>query len=169
MKRFLFLLTALLLPLTAKAGNVDTFGIGAKATALGGAFSAYADDPFAVYYNPAGLTQLNSPILSVGVEILNPKLKVHHFRAKDGNGAPVEPYDVSFNDTSDNLTVPHVGFATPLIKNVYFGIAAYIPYGLHIKWNSDTSANPAAYNGFESYYVRGVVTPTIAVKLNDKL
>jgi len=40
------------------AAAVDTFGIGSKATALGGAFSAYADDPFATYYNPAGLTQI---------------------------------------------------------------------------------------------------------------
>jgi long-chain fatty acid transport protein len=169
MKKLLSLFIAILLPVTAKAGNVDTFGIGAKATALGGAFSAYADDPFAVYYNPAGLTQLTSPVVSLGGEYLNPSLKVHSFKAKDGNGVRVEPYNVSFKDSSDNLFVPHVGFATPLVNNVYFGIAAYVPYGLHIKWNSDTSVNPAAYNGFESYYVRGVVTPTIAVKLNDKL
>ncbi|TCK03331.1 OmpP1/FadL family transporter [Phorcysia thermohydrogeniphila] len=169
MKRFFPLLIAALMPLAAKAGNVDTFGIGAKATALGGAFSAYADDPFAVYYNPAGLTQIDSPTISIGGELLNPTLKVHNFKATDGNGVKVEPYDISFKDTSDNLFVPHVGYATPLFKNVYFGIAAYIPYGLHIKWNSNTAENPAAYNGFESYYLRGVVTPTVAVRLSEKL
>ena len=36
---------------SAWAGNVDTYGIGAKNTAMGGAVSAYADDPFAIYYN----------------------------------------------------------------------------------------------------------------------
>jgi long-chain fatty acid transport protein len=163
---FFFLLS---LPLTAQAGNVDTFGIGSKATALGGAFSGYADDPFAVYYNPAGLTQIESSTLSIGAEYLNPDLKIHNFKAKDGNGSNVLPSNVSFTDTSDNLIVPHVGFATHLFNNVYFGIAAYIPYGLHIKWESDPTKNPAAYNGFESYYLRGVVTPTIAVKLTDKL
>ncbi|MEO2065653.1 MAG: outer membrane protein transport protein [Desulfurobacteriaceae bacterium] len=58
--------------------------------------------------------------------------------------------------------------ATHLFGNVYFGIAAYVPYGLHIEWESNPSKNPGAYNAFESYYVRGVVTPTLAVKLTDK-
>jgi len=47
-----FLVAAL--AVSAWAGNVDTYGIGAKNTAMGGAVSAYADDPFAIYYNPAG-------------------------------------------------------------------------------------------------------------------
>ncbi len=158
-----------LLTISSRAGNVDTFGIGSKATALGGAFSAYADDPFAVYYNPAGLTQIERPTFSVGFEVLNPTIKVHNYRAVDGDGNRVQPYNVSFTDKSDNLVVPHVGFASHLWNNLYFGIAAYIPYGLHIKWEDNPAKNPGAYNGFESYYVRGVVTPTIAVKLNDKL
>jgi len=169
--RKILLTSALLLSLSsvAEAGNVDTFGIGAKATALGGAFSAYADDVYAVYYNPAGLTQIQSPTLSVGLEVLNPDIKIHDFKAVDGDGTPVQPYGVSFSDTSSNLLVPHAGFATHLFKGVYFGIATYVPYGLHIKWNDNTSQNPGAYNGFESYYLRAVVTPTIAVKLTDKL
>ena len=31
--------------------------VGARGTALGGAFSAIADDPTALYWNPAGITQ----------------------------------------------------------------------------------------------------------------
>ena len=33
----------------------DAFGVGARATAMGGAFAAVADDYAATYYNPAGL------------------------------------------------------------------------------------------------------------------
>lgn len=163
---FIFLLFLLS---KAYAGNVDTFGIGSKATALGGAFSAYADDPFAVYYNPAGLTQIKEPTLSIGVEALDPHIKVHSYRAKDGDGNEVQPYGISFSDTSENFVVPHLGFAMPLNDRVFFGIAAYVPYGLHVKWENNPSQNPAAYNGFESYYVRGVVTPTLSFKLSDKL
>ncbi len=171
MRKLLILLSLSLLIFSpeTKAGNVDTFGIGAKATSLGGAFSAYADDPSAVYYNPAGLTQIDRPTFSVGFEVLSPDIKIHNYRAVDGDGNRVEPYDVSFSDTSSNLVVPFAGFATHLWQNLYFGIAAYVPYGLHIKWSDDPSKNPAVYNGFESYYVRGVVTPTLAVKLTDRL
>lgn len=35
-------------------------GIGARAEAIGGAFVAIADDPSALYWNPAGITQLSS-------------------------------------------------------------------------------------------------------------
>ncbi len=169
LRKFLIPTLFLITSSSAIAGNVDTFGIGSKATALGGAFAAYADDPFAVYYNPAGLTQIEKPVISVGAEYLNPTLKIHDFKAIDGNGVEVKPYNVSFTDTSDSLVVPHLGFATHIFNNLYFGIAAYIPYGLHIEWESDPSKNPGAYNGFESYYLRGVVTPTLAIKLNEKL
>ena len=170
MRKFIAITPVLFFLLTSpsEAGNVDTFGIGSKATALGGAFSAYADDPFAVYYNPAGLTQIDKPMLSLGLEVLNPTIKIHNYRATDGDGNRVEPYGISFSDSSNNLVVPHLGFATPLKGRFYFGIAAYVPYGLHIKWEDNPSKNPAAYNGFESYYVRGVVTPTVAVKFSDK-
>ena len=168
MRKLLTSLALSLLPASALAGNVDTFGIGAKATALGGAFSAYADDPSAVYYNPAGLTQVERPEVSVGAEYLVPTIKIHDYRAIDGDGNKVQPYGTSFTDDSTALTVPYAGFATPLFENLYFGVAAYVPYGLHIKWNSDPAVNPGAYNGFESYYLRGVVTPTLAVKVNDR-
>ncbi len=43
------------------ATNMGTFlkiGVGGKASGLGGAFTAVADDPTALYWNPAGLTNL---------------------------------------------------------------------------------------------------------------
>jgi len=40
-------------------------GVGARAEALGGAFVAIADDPSALYWNPAGITQIKSISLQV--------------------------------------------------------------------------------------------------------
>lgn len=57
------------------AGNVDTYGIGSRATALGGAYTANAEGPFAAYYNPAGLTQTERPVASAGIMALNPDLE----------------------------------------------------------------------------------------------
>lgn len=42
------------------AGAMLEIGIGARAEALGGAFVAIADDPSALYWNPAGIGRLNS-------------------------------------------------------------------------------------------------------------
>ena len=177
MKRWLLVMVLLLGPLLtlpstiALAGNVDTYGIGAKAIALGGAFTAYADDPFAAYYNPAGLTQIKSPMISMGAEILDPTLKLPNYSAKDYNGNKVQPYDTELSDTSSDLVAPHFGFAipTPGFNRLVFGFAVYSPYGLHIKWDNNPAVNPGAYNSFESYYIRVVANPTIAYKINDKL
>ena len=45
----------------ATAANFLKIGIGAKAGGMGGAFVALADDPSALYWNPAGLSQLDCP------------------------------------------------------------------------------------------------------------
>ena len=45
----------------ATAANFLKIGIGARARGMGGAFVGLADDPSAVYWNPAGLSQLDCP------------------------------------------------------------------------------------------------------------
>ncbi len=47
------------------AATMLGIGVGARAEALGGAFVAIADDPSALYWNPAGITQIKSISLQV--------------------------------------------------------------------------------------------------------
>jgi hypothetical protein len=49
---------------TVFAGGFDNLGFGARPVALGGAFVSIADDPSAVFYNPAGLSQIRSLSIS---------------------------------------------------------------------------------------------------------
>ncbi|MDO9585940.1 MAG: outer membrane protein transport protein [Syntrophales bacterium] len=153
----------------ARAGNVDTYGIGAKATALGGAFSAYADDPFATYYNPAGLTQIEKPMLSLGTHLIQPSMNVYGYQVTGGLVAPAAgPRD--FQDHASTLVVPHLGFAMPLNKSppLVAGVGLYVPYGLDIKWGG-TPGDPGAYNAYHAWYMREVVTPSLAYKVSDSL
>ena len=168
-----FLVTAL--AVSGWAGNVDTYGIGAKNTAMGGAVSAYADDPFAIYYNPAGLSLNTRPMLSVGANVIKPVLRVDDYRVTGMNpaavpGGAIGPTDMY--DESRMLVVPHLGFTMPIGKGFSAGIAAYVPFGLDIQWDKDISPsgfakNPGAYNSYRSFYIREVVTPSIAYKFND--
>ncbi len=167
MKKLALLLTIILSASTIFAGNVDTFGIGSKATALGGAYSAYADDPYAAHYNPAGLAQINSFTISAGFEYLDPNLNVYNYSATNGDGGIVS-HNKDFSDDSDNLIVPHFGVAVPIGQKFVLGLAAYVPWGLHVKWDDNPSHNPAAYVASESYYIRETVVPTLAYKINNK-
>jgi len=56
----------------ALATMADTLELGSKATAMGGAFCALADDYSAVYYNPAGLTQENRNRLYIATQYAKP-------------------------------------------------------------------------------------------------
>jgi hypothetical protein len=51
------------------AASFMKIGAGARATALGGAFVAVADDASAGYWNPAGLAQLPGPVISLADRI----------------------------------------------------------------------------------------------------
>lgn len=57
---FLFLVLLPQLALAADAGSFLRIGVGARALGMGGAFVAVANDPTAIYWNPAGLASLKS-------------------------------------------------------------------------------------------------------------
>lgn len=150
---------------------VDNYGTGAKATALGGAFSAMADDPFAVYYNPAGLAGIETKIISAGTLVISPDMTVNDYTVTGGAAlAKTELLTpVSFSNSTDHLVSPHLGFVLPINEKFTFGIAAYAPWGMAVEWNDNPSQNPGAYNSFHSYYMREVVTPSLAWKISEKL
>jgi len=149
------------------AANVDTMGIGAKATALGGAYSAYADDPYAVYYNPAGLTQISTPVVSGGLFAMKPTLRYDDLTVDQDNTTILGPQ--SYTERFDPLYVPHLGAAYPISKCLVFGIALYAPYGLDLEWSDNPVENPGAYSAFHTLYARAVITPALGYQINDTL
>ena len=66
---FVLLLSALRLPFAA-AGGFYNSDHGSKAVAMAGAFAAQADDPSAVFYNPAGIMQLDGSQAMVGLTVI---------------------------------------------------------------------------------------------------
>ncbi|OQY13014.1 MAG: hypothetical protein B6I31_02120 [Desulfobacteraceae bacterium 4572_19] len=171
MKKTLLVLLALIFTAgSAMAGNVDTYGIGARAQSLGGAYAATADDPYAAYYNPAGLTQIKGLTMSAGVVMADPSLQAKGYRVKyDNTSAPgiqdMGPTDIQ--DKTDILMIPSMGGAMPLTDNIVVGMAVYAPFGLQIEWEENAFDNPGAFDTYYSGIMREVVTPTIAFKLND--
>jgi len=59
---------------TEKGGYPGQFlrmGLGARAIGMGGAFVSVADDGYAVYYNPAGLSGIQNRTISLGMRFLS--------------------------------------------------------------------------------------------------
>ncbi len=73
---FLFVLVnSLLFPSSVMAEGFRVLDHGAAATGQGAAFSAHADNPSAVHYNPAGMTQLQGIQFSTGTLLLGGSLR----------------------------------------------------------------------------------------------
>ena len=102
---------------------------GARATGMGLAFAGVADDPSAVFYNPAGLGFQEHFSLMVGGSILGRK-------QADFDGA--NPFPGAGNHESvqkQEFVVPNLYAVVPLTPELNFGLGINAPYGLGLRWN----------------------------------
>src|SRR5438034_8482872 len=80
----LVVVAALLTSGAAFGSGFAIFEQGAKATAMGGAFAATADDPSAIFYNVAGIAQLRRTEFLAGGTAIN--------FANEFRGDPNDPF-----------------------------------------------------------------------------
>jgi long-chain fatty acid transport protein len=128
----------------------------AFATARGEAFVATADNPSAIYYNPAGITQLEGNNLRGGLYGI---YLDQSYRPPDGMDNSGNTYH-----NSDNLAaVPQLFYTyTPKDFPVSFGLGGYAPYGGKLSWPQDTGFRAVALDGSLTYLT---INPVVAVKL----
>ena len=127
-----------------------------EAIARGNAFTATADNPSAIYYNPAGITQLTQPEISYGL------------------------YEISAHDEFESATPGEHGStrnnfqSVPQFYSVYplkdypitFGLGVYVPYGLSLDWGVNNPFTGVAENGSLLY---ATVNPVIAWQIVSNL
>jgi long-chain fatty acid transport protein len=108
----------------------SVFSQGAKASGMGLAFTAVADDPSAVFFNPAGLGWQKHFSVQAGGSLLT---KV------DGNFEGAEPFPgTGFGIEEQHKTsflLPTVYAVAPLTSNINFGLGINAPYGLGFRWD----------------------------------
>jgi long-chain fatty acid transport protein len=107
------------------------------ATARGNAFAATADNPSAIYYNPAGITQLEGN---------NASLSGYGITLKSTYDSPATTRDVSTD--SEFQLVPHFYYTCSSSGlPLSFGVGMYAPYGLGLEWPDDTGFRTLAKEG----------------------
>lgn len=108
----------------ARGGGIEVPMQSSKAAAEADAFTAQADDPSAIFYNPAGLTQLSGTQVSGGAYYLQP---VFHFHGDDGGNERMSLPSV----------LPHIYAETDLgLSNWRFGIGINDVYGINEDWGN---------------------------------
>ncbi len=129
---FLFALVAN----SGQANPMDLFGVGARQAAMGNAFTAIADDPFAAYYNVAGLAQIRRTAAAVGIQVGHTALGDPTLCVEpDGTGCS-EPFYytegglLTTQQKRYGYEPPHgltLGLGLPITDRLTFGLAAYLP------------------------------------------
>lgn len=159
------LLLVLLLPAMVSAGAFRIFDHSASATGQGGAFAAQADDPSAVYFNPAGMTQLSGIQTSAGTLLLGGSTR---FTSPSGSttsgdfgGAVAFPLPSNFYVTANLNSV-----GVPALKNVSVGIGLLTPFGILYEYpNTSPFASAVTRQAMPLLDIK----PTLAYRLNDQL
>ncbi len=144
------------LPLTLSANGFRLADQDAFATARGEAFVATADNPSAIYYNPAGITQLQGGNLRSGIYGIY--LDPSYSPPNSGN---------TYHSSDNYAAVPQLFYTyTPEKFPLSFGLGVYAPYGGNVSWPQDTGFRAVALNGSLTYLT---LNPVMAVKLLPSL
>jgi long-chain fatty acid transport protein len=112
----------------AFGSGFSIFEQGAKATAMGGAFAATADDPSAIFYNVAGIAQQRHFTVLAGGTTIN--------FSNEFKGDPTNPLTSgTTGEYRAHTFIPPNAYVTiPWGNNITFGLGVFTPFGLRTNW-----------------------------------
>ena len=128
---------------------------GARAMAMAGAFTGLANDPSAIYFNPAGITQLTGTNFSIGGTMIMP-LATYKFPKPSTD--ETEMLGQTFGLI--NFYVTH-----QLSDKLAVGLSVNNQYGLGTKWDPNWVGK---YLAVETSVKTFFFTPVIAFKVSDE-
>ncbi|MCJ7500818.1 outer membrane protein transport protein, partial [bacterium] len=137
----------------AAAGGFRIPEAGAKAMGFGNAFVGMADDPSAVQFNPAGITQLEGNRIQAGVTSVST-----HNDYTDLGGTKTSAEDGSFMPPSFYYT-NHLGEG-----QWWIGLGVTAPFGLGTEWK----VGSFNYVATETLIEMVKINPSAAYRVNDQ-
>ncbi|NDV24802.1 OmpP1/FadL family transporter [Desulfovibrio sp. JC022] len=139
----------------AEAAGFAIYEWGARGNALGGAMIAKADDPSAIAWNPAGITQLEGTHIQAGVAMISPMMDL----STTYNGVSTK------SSGTKNVFFPPNAYITHQINdNVWLGVGTFTRFGLGTEFDEKWNGRYASYNtAIESYSFN----PNLAYKINE--
>lgn len=138
-------LIAMAVPATALGNGMRLVSQDAFAAARGEAFVATADNPSAIYYNPAGLAGLDGIQVRGGIYGLYLDPTYQPLETAPNAGA-------TYRVENNYAAAPQL-FATvqPFDCELSLGLGIYAPYGAGVSWPQDTGFRSVATDGALTY------------------
>jgi long-chain fatty acid transport protein len=136
------------------SGGFTNQVVGTKALGMGNAFSAVADDPSAIFFNPAGIAQLDGVQISLGVSPIFPK-STYSSPTNDSQMSSYAPVSPHFHSTWRSSS-----------ERWAAGMGVYSSFGLKTVWPDN---GPLRYTTTDSSLVISQYSPVIAFRVFDFL
>ena len=159
MKRLIttVLLFSVLFVTSVFSNGLSLNSIGVKAGGMGGAFIGLADDYSAIYWNPAGMSQITNPQLAAYYTGVMPKATYKNEQAQ-----------IDATSESQTFSVPGLMGYMPIDSGfITIGLGVYIPSGLGVTWNGNDLSNLTGGNPYEWMSKVGVlnIAPAVSIRL----
>lgn len=122
-----------------------------RGNGMGGALIALADEPSAVAYNPAGMTQLEGTQTQAGMTFIAPSAK-----AEIGG----ETYDT----VNKVYAPPHAYITHQVNDDLWLGFGVYTRFGVGTNYDDDWAGR---YNMYKASLESFTFSPAVAYKLTD--
>lgn len=150
--------------------NAAGFFIQEQSVSAGG--SAYAGaasntkDASTIFFNPAGMTQLNGAQANLGVQLLVPNGEMTNTGSTSPLGGPITGGDGG--NPYDPTPVPSAYIAAPVssIDGLWVGIGVTAPFGLANKYDSDWFGR---FDSIKTDLLTTDIQPSVAYKINDRI
>jgi long-chain fatty acid transport protein len=114
----------------AFGNGFDIYEQSAKAVGMAGAFTAQADDPSAIFFNPAGITQLDGTQASVGACLVLPTMQFQ----SNGNAVMGSYPGETVKIKDHTWVIPNVYVTHKVNDKVTIGIGSFAHFGLGVEW-----------------------------------
>jgi long-chain fatty acid transport protein len=135
-----FFIAVYIIALPAFGAGYSLFEQGAKATAMGGAFAATADDPSAIFYNVAGIAYQREQKVMTGGTVITYSSQ---FESDPGSPFPGANPDQTIPGSGirefyeeHTFILPNLYYIHPIGENMTFGIGQFTPFGLRTDWQN---------------------------------
>ncbi|WP_297359412.1 outer membrane protein transport protein [Thauera sp.] len=134
-----------------------------NASGIGNAYAgsaAVAENASTIFFNPAGMTQLQAREMSVGLSLVRPSFKF----TDQGSSAGV--LSGNAQDAGDWAALPNAYLSWALNKDLYVGVGMGAPFGLVTEYNRDWIGSAHSIK-FDIKTIN--INPSIAWRVNEKV
>ena len=153
---------ALFAPLLGNGLNLN--GLGSRALSMGGAYVGLADDFSAIFWNPAGITQIDKIIVGVHLLDVLPSSKYRF-------NFPLSGFDIDAKTIRNHYLSGMIAYCRPISENLVTGLAVYTPSGLGVEWRGEDLKDLSSGKSLKWTSRIGVIafSPVIAFKINERI